>query len=163
MYIIKYIMRLLLKPDNDNIKKYYENHSTFNEGDSGLDLFFHEDKLIKSGETLFIDFGIKCEMEQVSTSWDSEPLPSVSYYLYPRSSISKTPLRMANSVGIIDAGYRGNIIAAVDNKSSEDYIIKAGERLFQICSPNLQPLDLLVVDELSLSERGANGFGSTNS
>ena len=163
MLIIKHIMRLLLKPDNDNIKKYYENHSTFNEGDSGLDLFFKEDKLIKSGETLFIDFGIKCEMEPVSTSWDSEPLPSVSYYLYPRSSISKTPLRMANSVGIIDAGYRGNIIAAVDNTSSEDYTIKAGERLFQICSPNLQPLDLLVVDELSLSERGANGFGSTNS
>ena len=87
-------MRLLLKPDNDNIKKYYDNHSTFNEGDSGLDLFFHEDKLIKSQETLFIDFGIKCEMEQIPTSWDSEsePLPSLSYYLYPRSSISKTPL-----------------------------------------------------------------------
>ena len=162
MYIIKYIMRLLLKPDNDNIKKHYENHSTFNEGDSGLDLFFKEDKLIKSGETLFIDFGIKCEMEQLSTSWDDTPLPSLSYYLYPRSSISKTPLRMANSLGIIDAGYRGNIIAAVDNTSSEDYIIKAGERLFQICSHNLQPFDLLVVDELSLSERGTNGFGSTN-
>ena len=34
-----------------------------------------------------------------------------SYYLYPRSSISKTPLRMSNSTGIIDAGYRGEIIA----------------------------------------------------
>ncbi len=158
-------MRLLLKPDNDNIKKYYENHSTFNEGDSGLDLFFHEDKLIKSGETLFIDFGIKCEMEQIPTSWDSEsePLPSLSYYLYPRSSISKTPLRMANSVGIIDAGYRGNIIAAVDNTSSEDYTIKAGQRLFQICSPTLLPFGLILVDELSLSERGTGGFGSTNS
>ena len=158
-------MRLLLKPDNDNIKKYYENHSTFNEGDSGLDLFFHEDKLIKSGETLFIDFGIKCEMEQIPTSWDSEsePLPSLSYYLYPRSSISKTPLRMANSVGIIDAGYRGNIIAAVDNTSSEDYTIKAGQRLFQICSPTLLPFGLILVDELSLRERGTGGFGSTNS
>tara|TARA_Y100000389_G_scaffold150259_1_gene149806 strand:- start:5039 stop:5515 length:477 start_codon:yes stop_codon:yes gene_type:complete len=158
-------MRLLLRPDNDNIKKYYDNHSTFNEGDSGLDLFFHEDKLIKSGKTLFIDFGIKCEMEQVSTSWDSdsEPLPNLSYYLYPRSSISKTPLRMANSVGIIDAGYRGNIIAAVDNTSSEDYLIKAGQRLFQICSATLQPFDLIVVEELSLSDRGTGGFGSTDS
>ena len=40
-----------------------------------------------------------------------------SYMLVPRSSISKTPLRMANSIGIIDAGYRGEIMAAVDNIS----------------------------------------------
>ena len=154
-------MRLLLKPDNNNIKKYYENHSTFNEGDSGLDLFFHEDKLIKSGETLFIDFGIKCEMEQVSTSWDSEPLPSVSYYLYPRSSISKTPLRMANSVGIIDAGYRGNICAFVDNIKNEPYRIDQGTRLFQICSPTLEPIEYTIVNSLSETSRGSGGFGST--
>ena len=155
-------MRLLLKPDNGNIKKYYENHSTFNEGDSGLDLFFPEDKVVKPGETLYIDLGIKCEMEQTPISWESGLLPSLPYYLYPRSSISKTPLRMANSIGIIDAGYRGNIIAAVDNISSKDYLIKAGQRLFQICSPNIQPFGFIVVDELSVSERGTGGFGSTD-
>ena len=165
MLIIKHIMRLLLKPDTDNIKKYYENHSTFNEGDSGLDLFFKEDKLIKSGETLFIDFGIKCEMEPVSTSWDSEPLPSVSYYLYPRSSISKTPLRMANSVGIIDAGYRGYIISLFDNIQQSPYTINKGDRLVQLCSPNITyPIEGEIInslDDLQLSERGVGGFGST--
>ena len=55
------------------------------------------------------------------------------YYLYPRSSISKTPLRLCNSVGIIDAGYRGNIMAFVDN-IDEDYDL--GTRLFQLCDPN---------------------------
>ena len=44
-----------------------------------------------------------------------------AYYLYPRSSMgSKTPLRLSNSVGIIDAGYRGNIIGVVDNISDRE-------------------------------------------
>ena len=48
---------------------------------------------------------------------------NVSYYLYPRSSIIKTPLRMSNSVGIIDAGYRGNIIGCVDNIGDIPYTV----------------------------------------
>ena len=85
----------------------------------------------------------------------------VPYYLYPRSSISKTPLRMSNSVGIIDAGYRGNLMASVDNVSGEDYQIQRGQRLFQICPWNDFKVTLEVVDELSDSDRGNGGFGST--
>ena len=84
-----------------------------------------------------------------------------SYYLYPRSSISKTPLRMSNSVGIIDAGYRGEIIAKVDNLSNDDYKIEKGTRLFQICDASLEPIELRIVDKLSETTRGVGGFGST--
>ena len=90
----------------------------------------------------------------------------VGYYLYPRSSTgSKTPLRMANSVGIIDSGYRGNLQVYLDNISQEDFTITQGERYVQICPPNLDyPIYVVVVDkieDLGLTNRGSNGFGST--
>ena len=93
---------------------------------------------------------------------DSDSTKNVSYYLHCRSSISKTPLRLANSVGIIDAGYRGNLMAAVDNTGDAPYTIEAGQRLFQITGRYLEPIDLTLVEELSDSERGAGGFGSTD-
>ena len=68
---------------------------------------------------------------------------------------------MANSVGIIDAGYRGNIIACVDNVKNYEFKIEKGSRLFQICGPTLEPSKHWVVNELSNSQRGSGGFGST--
>ena len=48
----------------------------------------------------------------------------------PGSSISKTPLRMSNSIGLIDAGYRGNIMVALDSHDLEPYTIQKDTRLF---------------------------------
>ena len=90
---------------------------------------------------------------------------NVSYYLYARSSIYKTPLILANSVGIIDAGYRGEIMGAFRyiprSDSDEEYTVKRGTRLLQICSRDLSPFSFSVVDELSETRRGEGGFGST--
>ena len=102
------------------------------------------------------------------------------YYLYPRSSMgAKTPLRLSNSVGIIDAGYRGELGALLDNhdkvkRKAEGmdenaifnyYTIQKGDRIVQICSPNLTyPIYPILVDsesELGESIRGSGGFGST--
>lgn len=99
------------------------------------------------------------------------------FYLYPRSSISKTRMRLANSVGIIDSGYRGDIIAAVDTIGlfgSTDIWniwketlspIKKYDRYFQICSPDLSPFLVRIVEteaELGApTARGTGGFGST--
>ena len=154
---------LLIKPENENVKSYYKNHSSYNKGDSGLDLFVPEDTEVKCGETVFVDLQIKCELLDKENK-------NISYYLYPRSSISKTPLILANSVGIIDAGYRGSIKAAVryipsydDIKSDEGsiYIIKKGTRLFQLCSPDLKELKFKLSNTLSETSRGEGGFGST--
>ena len=73
----------------------------------------------------------------------------------------KTPLRLANSVGIIDSGYRGNIIGIVDNLSDEDFVIEQNTRLFQLCSPILSPVSFEVVNSLSDTSRGTGGLGST--
>ena len=87
---------------------------------------------------------------------------NVSYYMYPRSSMgSRTPLRLSNSVGIIDAGYRGNLCAYVDNIKTQPYTINSGDRLFQICSPNLEAIQFSIVNQLSDTQRGDGGFGST--
>ena len=150
-------MHLKIQTENDSVYNQYTNHSTYHEGDSGLDLFFNEDITLESKETKIISLGIRCEAFPTK-----EKEHNISYYLYPRSSISKTPLRMANSVGIIDAGYRGLICAAVDNTSDEPYTIRGGQRLFQICSPTLSPISFQLSNRLSDSSRGEDGFGSTN-
>ena len=150
-------MHLILLPENPEVLAQYQNHTSYHEGDSGLDLFFMEDINIGPKETILLNLHIKCEAFQ-----DMDKDTNISYYLYPRSSISKTPLRMSNSVGIIDAGYRGNIMASVDNISDEPYIIHKGQRLFQLCDPALRPITFELVDSISETTRGEGGFGSTN-
>jgi len=118
-----------------------------------------------------------------TASTPSSPVPDLpfnaptGFYLYPRSSISKTRMRLANSVGIIDAGYRGDIIAAVDTIGlfgSNDIWhiwketlspIQKYDRYFQLCAPDLSAFLVHIVDteaELGApTTRGAGGFGST--
>lgn len=149
---------LYIKPTTDTAKKYYKENAYFHQGDSGIDLFVPYDVTFKPFETKFVDLQIQCEMKCGDNN--------VSYYLYPRSSISKTPLILANSVGIIDAGYRGNIIAAlryIPQQEIKDttYVLLKNTRIVQICSPTLTPLNSELVENLSNTTRGENGFGST--
>jgi dUTP pyrophosphatase len=94
--------------------------------------------------------------------------------MYPRSSLSKTQLRLANSTGIIDAGYRGHLIGMFDvvnvqpNSSDDreaDFFGKKFDRYLQICAPGLVPILVEVVDSKEElgdeTERGEGGFGST--
>ena len=143
-------MKLRLKPTSEVVRLMYENHGHFHEGDAGLDLFIIEKQVIKPGETSRIKLGISCE------NMDQKP-----YLLMPRSSISKTPLRLCNAIGLIDAGYRGEIMAAVDNIKQESYEVEKGQRLFQLVSMDGGPIYFELVDVLSSSERGEGGFGST--
>ena len=148
----------LLPNENNDLYNHY--HKTRYIGDCGIDLFIPNDIIVPANARSFmINHDIMCAMSPVINDHSIECF--VSYYLYPRSSISKTPLRMCNSVGIIDSGYRGNIIAMVDNHSDQDYYLKKGERLFQICSPTLQLTVLKLVKNLPSSDRGTGGFGST--
>ena len=147
-----------IKPLTDFIKILYCNHEHFHNGDSGFDLFCPETIIVEPGTTKCIDLMIQCEGFDCSNPNLRE---NVSYKLYPRSSIVKTPLRLSNSVGIIDAGYRGNIIACVDNIKNIAFKIEKGNRLFQICGPTLEPITFRLVEELSNTQRGSGGFGST--
>jgi dUTP pyrophosphatase len=108
--------------------------------------------------------------------------------MYPRSSVSKTPLRLANSTGIIDSGYRGHLMGMFDvlntqtqtktqtkrqinnNQDTDpdpdpDFVGQQFDRFLQICAPGLVPILVEVVDDIDElgeeTERGAGGFGST--
>ena len=127
--------------------------------DAGFDLF--TPRTINVGSRSYsnkVDQGIVCAM-----TFAGDP---VAFYLYPRSSTgSKTPLRLSNSVGIIDSGYRGHIIACFDNGSDHEYNITKGDRLVQICGPNIMypiyPVLVGSIEELGVTSRGSGGFGST--
>ena len=118
-------------------------------------------------------------MDLVATSIIGETLGSVTYGLgialeipegfvglvFPRSSIRKTNLQLSNSVGVIDSGYRGelqatfNKIQGVDNVERENY--KVGDRVCQIMIIPHPTIEFNEVNELSNTERGEGGFGST--
>ena len=126
--------------------------------DAGVDLYCPETLIIPAHSQGKINFGIQCCV----TKKVFNSCINCGYFLLPRSSIIKTPLRMSNSVGLIDAGYRGNIMAVVDNISDKDFIIEKGTRYFQIANSQLIAFsNVVLVDELDTTERGTGGFGST--
>lgn len=143
-------MDLKIRPFNAEVKQMYENHGHFHDGDAGLDLFVINEQTISAGETTLIHLQIACE--------NTENRP---YLVMSRSSIGKTPLRLANAVGLIDAGYRGEIMAVVDNIKTEDYTVEPGQRLFQLVAMDGSPIYFELVEELSDTTRGVGGFGST--
>ena len=144
------LMKLKIKPFTDHVKSMYLNHGHFHDGDAGLDLYIVEQQTLTAGETALIHLQIACEPN------DNQP-----FLLMPRSSIAKTPLRLCNSIGLIDGGYRGEIMAAVDNIKGEDYTVEPNQRLFQLVAMNGSPISFKIVNELSESSRGKGGFGST--
>lgn len=179
--VLEYYNSLQRKGDNTTYK-----------GDSGIDLIFTHDETCRVDRVTKIKLGIQCEMvvqnrkeiiykficdvtgnvtNRVGTRYGEDHDSPEGYTLVPRSSISSTPLMMANNIGIIDAGYRGEIIAPVrcfvnadDCRPSAEqaYDVKMGQKLFQIVAFDGKPIRVEVVDELSSSERGEKGFGSTN-
>jgi len=132
--------------------------------DAGFDLFCPEDTDSFGSQKVILDHKVKCCMRVVG-----ENNQFVSYYLYSRSSLPlNTPLRLANNVGIIDSGYRGNIKGVFDNIQGYDFMdfnIEFGTRLLQICPPNLEyPMKIIIVDtlnDLGQTDRAEDGFGST--
>lgn len=175
---------------NSDLKNLYSNNANLHNHklkdsdfiDAGFDLMmpYNYDKLNAVGATKCVfnrvnklNLQVKCstQMYTLAKCWGDSHLKEIigeyntGFYMYPRSSISKTCLRMANSVGIIDSGYRGNLIAMVDAVYEEESYVNAYDKLFQICAPGLVPVVVNVVnseEELGAkTERGEGGFGST--
>ncbi len=161
-------MLLKIFVEDDELKQTYSdaiekhnakiNSSAF--PDAGFDLFTPKQHSAFSFLTLKVDFGI------VAAGFSSSLGVPLSFYTYPRSSIYKTPLRLANSVGIIDSGYRGHLMGMFDVQQTDNsgYLLEKNTRLVQICAPNLMPIRVVLVDsidDLGTTERGDGGFGST--
>lgn len=81
--------------------------------------------------------------------------------IFPRSSIYKTPLTLANSVGVIDSGYRGEIMINFKATTHPLFEYQEGDRVAQIIIMPYPAIIIEEVDELSETSRGEGGFGST--
>jgi hypothetical protein len=178
---------LYLAPLNEKARALYQaaadayNSRPYADRDAGFDLFCGAANVSSLNEP----FGVTKIMQQTRAGfYDSTRhinavpvqrcMPSAlngdgmfrAYWMLPRSSISKTPMQLANSVGLIDAGYRGELMAVVRyiDKTTNTFTVNEGDRYFQLASPDLLPWDkVIVVDEIpgGPTVRGEGGFGST--
>lgn len=138
----------------------------FNRSDENAGFDLHASEGVRVEQTpQFIPFGVAARLLRV------EPMPhggsndyirtDSHFYLYPRSSIYRAGLMMANSTGIIDKSYRGELKAPVWSMTGSS-VVEKGDRLFQIVAPDMGWIrHVRVVDSLPMTERGAGGFGST--
>ena len=144
-----------------NIKKLNESAvvpSYAKHGDAGMDLTATSKNYDENGNVVY-GTGLAFEI----------PIGYVGY-VFPRSSNAKKDLLLSNSVGVIDSGYRGEVVLkfkllndekdALGQSNAYDYEI--GDRIGQIIIMPIPKIEFNVVDELSETERGNGGFGSTN-
>lgn len=145
---------LFVCTDNEDVREMLENQvKNRRPTDSGFDVPMIRESV--GGVSLYT-FNLRIK---VAAMKHNVPMPCL---LVPRSSISGTNFRLANSIGLIDSGYRGEVKAKVDVLSNG--VVEMGSRLFQICSHDFMPWDsVLIVDELppANDDRGEGGFGST--
>jgi len=137
---------------NIKIKKLHEKAvipSYAKEGDAGLDLTAISEEWNKDNSMVTYDTGIAVEI----------PIGYVGL-LFPRSSVSKTTLNLANSVGVIDSGYRGSIMFKY-RYLEEGMVYEVGERIGQLLILPYPKIEFEEVDELSDTNRGDGGFGSS--
>ena len=123
-------------------------------GSAGMDLYacIDEPKTLAPGKLLLIPTGIAIE------------LPSAEYvaYIFARSGLGiKHGICLANGVGVVDSDYRGEVCVGLCNVSDEEYTINPFERIAQMVISPVSLMPTVEVTELSSTERGEGGFGST--
>ena len=121
------------------------------DGSAGMDFYLPRPETFIPNETRLVPLGIAVEVPK-----------GHMLIVAPRSSTGiKTPLRMTNSIGVIDSDYRGEINAVFDNTSNEAYIAHEGDRLVQGILVEVPKVLIQEVEELTETKRGVGGFGST--
>jgi dUTP pyrophosphatase len=123
-------------------------------GDAGLDLCSAVDVVVEPGERVMIPTGVAVAIPEGHAG-----------LVLPRSGLAaKRGLTMANSPGLIDAGYRGEVICAAVNLDRKQPVkILVGDRIAQLVIVELPRVEPTWVDELPETTRGEGGFGSTGS
>jgi dUTPase len=179
---IYYRLEILPFPESADLYKAEKDRSDEN---AGFDMYVAEDCETKAGTVSLLNLGCKVRMVKCSLSSEQD----VPFWLAPRSSIWKSGVVQANSIGIIDKSYRGTLMGAVtpiykptgywssmgpkstsgsyvwmncDSKDTGNPIIERGQRLFQILAPDMGHIkEVRIVESLPETKRGEGGFGST--
>lgn len=163
------VLKIFVNTEDEELVRLYKEHiDKHNESiqiepypNSGFDIFITEDVVFdEQFKTKMINTHVKAEM--IFFDCTHNTIEPTGYMLYPRSSISKTPLMLANHTGIIDSGYRGWLIGAFRSFESS-YKVEKYTRLLQICHPTLCPIYVHIISECQLTDttRDEGGFGST--
>jgi len=159
--------RLFIIPTDDEFADHYRrsadayNSTPVESRNAGFDLFCNDKTVRPFGHAQLVEQGCSAVAVNISTG-----LP-MAYWLVPRSSISRGEWRLANSMGLIDATYRGILMAALDSVDQKPNPFTGHtHRYVQVAAPSLEPwADVVVVRERPVSftetTRGAGGFGST--
>ena len=117
--------------------------SVFDGEDSGLPVEFFEGSTFRTGLAVEIPEGY-------------------AMLIYSRSGHGfRSDTRLANAVGILDSDYRGEILVRLFNDGDEPFIVRKGDRIAQAMIVPIPRVELEVVEELTTTERGTGGFGST--
>lgn len=118
---------------------------------AGLDLYADADVLVSSGASVMLGTGIAIEIQMDHVG-----------LVYIRSSVGKAGVALANSVGVIDSDYRGEIkLCLTYTAGNGGHYIRRGQAVAQLVVMPYVHVELVEVDALSTTERGAGGFGST--
>ena len=136
-------MNMRVKLD-DNAIKPTRAHDT----DAGLDLYSPFDVVIPANGSVSIDTGVHVELPPLSVGMIK----------------SKSGLNVKHGItseGVIDVGYTGSMVVKLYNHTSRDYNVCKGDKISQLVIMPIIIPELVIVDELSETERGAGGFGST--
>lgn len=139
--------QLLVRKINVEAKvPYYAHHN-----DSGMDLYSIEEVKLAPGETVLVKTGIQIQ------------LPSgTEAQIRPRSGLAlKHSITVLNSPGTVDEGYRGEICVILINHGKEQFIVEKHMRIAQMVISPVIKVNITISDELSDSERGEGGFGSS--
>lgn len=178
-----YRLELLVSPEAADL---YKNVTENSDENAGFDMFVAEDCETQAGKVSLLNLGCKARMMKCFLSGKEQEVP---FWLAPRSSIWKSGVVQANSIGVIDKSYRGTLMGAVipihkptgywshmsgsatsgsyvwmncDSKDTGNPVINKGQRLFQIVAPDMGHIkEVRIVDSLPETGRGEGGFGSS--
>ena len=175
-------LKIYIDSDDAHLKNMYQQHVDIHNAkllteaekslmdrfvDSGFDVYIPDHHPFSTQRVNVVDFKLKCCAMLYHQNGYEVSVHNSGFYMYPRSSLYKTNLRMSNSVGIIDSGYRGSLKGVFDYVCCAEYaerIVGQYERIVQICSPTLGPIYVEIVDNveaLGQTTRGHGGLGST--
>ena len=141
------MLNVKVKLLNDKAKMPFQKHAT----DAGFDLYVTSKKTTNHENKVHYGFGIALEIPEGHVG-----------LLFPRSSIYKKELLLSNSVGVIDSDYRGEIKAVFIVEAYEETIYEIGDRAIQLIIMPIPRVHFDRREELSSTERGSGGYGSTN-
>jgi dUTP pyrophosphatase len=121
-------------------------------GDAGLDLASCERVELPPGERALVPTGLAVAIPEGHAG-----------FVQPRSGLAvKHGISIVNTPGLIDSGYRGELMVTLLNTDArETFVVEPGMRIAQLVILELPEVELVEVDELPASERGARGFGSS--